>query len=768
MKNSLTKFNFIIILVLITVTNSKIIMAQVLVPDNSRVQKTQTNDHSLKDTPLKNIPYDEVKIGSLFVKSKHGFYSSLTQESNYQVNITGLLARVDLTQNFINESDTFIEAIYVFPLNESAAVNSLKMEIGNRIINGVIKEKVEALNIYQKAKNKGKKASIVSQNRPNMFTTKIANIAPGESIKITLSYLQPITYQDSQFSLRLPLTITPRFHPTQKPPAKSVHKNGAFELNETTEANIADYSEINVDVYKSGWALSHNEHFSSYKTEQDPIGSDQKVSINVKIDAGMSLSNINSHYHPITKTKSPNRDAYQVRLKHNKVQMDQDFYLSWQLSEGNKPKAAFFVSQDSDFNYGLLMVMPNKILYQSEQAKSLIEKEVVYIIDTSGSMGGVAIRQAKKALINAINKLNDKDVFNIIAFESTATKMYSSPMIASEQNKLNASNWVKGLKASGGTNMEPAIISALSTPVMNTEIEIDSKYKQVIFITDGAVTNEDELLSIIQTKLGHTRLHTVGIGSAPNGYFMSAAARVGKGTYRYIGDINEVSKEMDSLFELINNPFMTDIKLEWSVKNVEILPNNIPDLYQGTPLLITARWPKNEFNNNSLLNVKVSGILPLEKWESNLQLHKVSKTNGISTWWAREKIKELQFIKLKITDKSEKEALKSEITHLGLKHNLVTPYTSFIAVEEIISRSEEDQLAKKGIRNLIPNGTAQITSKIIPMANTSLGSLGYLILGLVLIFISAFLHFITFSNKLIGLFYTITRYAHKNGSVNDV
>ena len=285
--------------------------------------------------------------------------------------------------------------------------------------------------------------------------------------------------------------------------------------------------------------------------------------------------------------------------------------LQWRLSQGDIPKAALFTqSSDNkaqgDYDYGLLMLMP-----PTQGDEKTINKEVVYIIDTSGSMGGVAIKQAKEALNTALDLLTPNDSFNIIAFDSDTERLFALSKVANNHHINQAKKWLSSINAGGGTNMYPAIEQAL------TQDESDNKYRQVIFITDGSVGNEDELLTLIDNKLTNTRLHTIGIGSAPNGYFMSQAAKVGRGTYRYIGNINEVEQQMTALFNQISKPLMKNITLTWPVDSVEIFPQKIPDLYAGEPLLISARWAKSE-DKKLAQGIHVSGELAATAWQEHI------------------------------------------------------------------------------------------------------------------------------------------------------
>ncbi len=674
------------------------------------------------------IPYQKVSSGSLFLVNEHGYQAAITQNSDYQVKITGLIARVNFTQTFSNSTDQYIEAIYVFPLINDAAVDSMVMEIGERRIVGSIKEKQHAKQLYIKAKVQGKKASLVSQQRPNLFTSKIANIAPGETIKISLSYLQSIHLNKNIFSLRIPLTLTPRYIP--------LPSNTSKQEEDKTTVTIRE-------INQQGWAINNPRVTDA--SEITPFqqrlnttnhNSQQKLTLSVKINTAIPIKNLVSQYHSVNKTE--HIDSVEVEVDDNYL-LDQDFILQWQLSQGNVPQAAFFSHQQShkngqNYGYGLLMLMPPE-----SGSTTVMPKDVIYIIDTSGSMGGVAIRQAKKALISALGLLNPSDSFNIIAFDDGIDNLFQLSKLANSNNLERANKWINQLVASGGTNMYPAIEFALKKqhPIEKT------KYKQVVFITDGSVGNEDELLNLIDKKLENTRLHTVGIGSAPNGYFMEQAAKVGRGTYRYIGNINEVKEEMLSLFNQINKPLLRNIQVDWPVNEIEHYPKQIPDLYEGQPLLISMRWQEQEAIQRKPF-IEVSGTLADKYWKEQIAVKlmpdnknvakSVKAGNGVGQWWARKKIADLNGM-YRRANQSKRIALKAQITSVALAHSMVSPFTSFIAIEQQVSRKTNEPMVKKAIKNLMPKGSSQQ----IPIANTATGIESHLYFGILFSIISLFI-----------------------------
>lgn len=695
--------------------------------------------------PTQNIPYDDISSGSLYFKKGRDYYPAVTQKSDYQVNVNGLLARVNFTQTFKNSSNDFVEAVYVFPLIDDASVSAMIMEIGERRIVGKIKEKQLAQQLYTKAKQQGKKVSLVSQQRPNLFTTKLANIAPGETIKISLTYMQSITLTDETFALRIPLTLTPRYIPNDR------HLDREIKVENTEDvANSA--KSITTKINANGWAINNTRvtdasEITPYQTRittdnpNEQLNPQQRVSVAVNLDGGIPVTHITSLYHSIDETQQFNKRL--ITIADKTARLDQDFVLQWQLAQGNTPKAAFFQQVDSqnEYQYGLLMLMPPKAI--NEKA---INKDVIYIIDTSGSMGGVAIKQAKQSLNKALDFLNPSDTFNIIAFNTNTQHLFGESNGANTANIDHAKHWLSTLEAGGGTNMYPAIELALKAP------KRENFYRQVVFITDGSVGNEAELLHLIHNDLGNTRLHTIGIGSAPNGYFMSEAAKVGRGTYRYIGSINEVDKQMTQLFSQISKLLMHNIELAWPMADVEMFPNKIPDLYAGQPLLISARWlkqqnqsPNKNQNNEQPLNplIKITGQLADKPWQEKVALNITpsvvdntkEENNGVAQWWAKNKLDHLIRLRNR-SDSQTQEALQTQITELAIQHQLLSPFTSFIAVEEKISRNKEVALKNQAVKNLMPKGSTQS----IPLANTALGIAQYYYLGMFLLILAIFTH----------------------------
>jgi Ca-activated chloride channel family protein len=312
------------------------------------------------------------------------------------------------------------------------------------------------------------------------------------------------------------------------------------------------------------------------------------------------------------------------------------------------------------------MVMPPEGNF--DQA-SRLPRETIFIIDTSGSMGGESIRQARKALVFALDRLHAEDAFNIIQFNNSASRLFSQSMPAELANLEKAIRYVKSLDAGGGTEMMSALRLALPSEGSSERV------RQVIFITDGSVGNESALFEYIRSHLGRSRLFTVGIGSAPNSYFMRKAAQFGRGTFTHIGNLDEVNGKMTRLFRKLESPVLSDIQLDWSHPNVESWPKHIPDLYLGEPVVVSARLSG---SFGQLGSVDVSGKRLRTPWQTTLTLQGGADETGIDKLWARKKIASLMD---QLSEGVSAEVVRESVVDVGLRHHLVSKYTSLVAVD---------------------------------------------------------------------------------------
>ncbi|MEM7281203.1 MAG: marine proteobacterial sortase target protein [Pseudomonadota bacterium] len=601
-----------------------------------------------------------VKGGQLFFKTQGRLIDIPTLQSHVGLDITGTIARGTLTQVFQNTTNEWQEAIYAFPLIDDAAVDGMTIRIGEREIQGVVQEKLQAKKTYTKAKSQGKAAGLVEQSRPNLFTTSVANVPPQEFVEVEIRYQQTVSFDNGTFGLRFPMTLTPRYMPLQ---ANLDPSAPAFESADTWSNDLVAIS--------------------------PPMMSDEVprlnlIEIEVNLDAGLSLSQISSTNHAIV-TNDTGR-GYSVRLQDTLVPMDRDFELSWTPHLGVSPEATMFLEEVNGQHYAMFNVYPPDV----SQQKSGLPRELILVVDSSGSMGGVSIVQAKAALMMALDKLKPGDYFNVIDFDSDARRLFDRALPVSQQSLDQAKDFVSRLSADGGTEMHRALALALAD-------QPDSGLlRQVIFVTDGSVGNEDALFQYIQSQLGDTRLFTVGIGSAPNTYFMRSAARFGRGSYTYISSQDQVIEKMTVLFDKLESPALTDLAVQFSSFNAEVWPKRIPDLYQGEPLVFAAKI------DSPLDKASISGFINQVPWKRQVHSGVPRLQSGIAKLWARNKIAALLDQKILGTDLEE---IKKKVVPIALEHSLVTPYTSLVAVDKTPINPNPDQQQSHKVPNHLPAGT---------------------------------------------------------------
>jgi len=669
---------------------------------------------------------ETIGAGELLLKTTQGTLPSILLKSHAEVDIQGMSASVSLTQSFQNNSDQWVEGKYLFPLFENAVVDDMEIQIGERIIKGEIKEKKQAIKIYHAARKAGKIAVLTQQHRPNLFTQKIANIPPHETIKVTLHYFQLVRYVDNHFEWKLPTTLTPRYFVStnRRTIVNPNSSKGPSKLNEPYNHNMVESNK--------GWGFLSKSPIKEYESENTALKSAfisgvnktqgiNTISINIKLDPGLKLADISSPYHKISITNHAN--YHQISLSHHNELMDRDFKLSWRPVASEFPQSAVFTEQVDNQKFAVLMTLPP----QNINASQTLSRDIVFIIDTSGSMGGRSIREAKASLIQALQLLSVNDRFNIVEFNTHYQTLFSQLKYSNPQNIQLAKGWVRQLKAQGGTEMYPALNWSFEQFKHQPS---EQRLSQIVFITDGAINNETQLLTLIHTKLNQSRLFTVGIGSAPNGYFMRKSAQFGRGTYTHIGTESEVSKKMNRLFNKLNSAVATQIKIDWPV-NSEFYPQQIPDLYVGEPLIVATKL------DDLSGSVEVGGNIQGQYWQQTLSLSKATSThqNGISAIWAHKKIAVLEDKKIQGADP---DSIKKQITEIALRHHLISKYTAFVAVDETELKPKQAVLKKSLIPALTPQGS---TMKTINYPQTASGLKLWLWLGILSLLLLMLLRF---------------------------
>ncbi|MBT8132360.1 MAG: marine proteobacterial sortase target protein [Gammaproteobacteria bacterium] len=606
---------------------------------------------------------DQIGAGTLLFRSDSGDVAAPRLDTEVDIAVSGMIARVDVRQSFRNDSVEFVEGKYVFPLPDNAAVDSLKLRIGERVIVGEIREKSEARKTYQQAKQSGKRTSLVEQQRPNLFTTAVANIAPGETIEVEIGYLQTLDYLQGAFSLRFPMTVTPRYQPEATPILAST-----------------DIDSICCQQSPHDTAMPLSYHH--------PDAAGNEAQINVRIDAGFPLARIESLYHSMDTVEAGN--IVLLTPATGKVPMNRDFELVWQPALGSAPQAAVFSERLSGQDYALIMLMPPN----TDGMTTAMPREIVYVIDTSGSMSGSSIKQARAALRFAIDRLSPANRFNVIRFASDASKLFAHSVAADELNKDKARKFIRRLRADGGTEISAALDLALDSQA-DQRATADGFLRQVVFVTDGSVGNEQQLFAQITAQLGNTRLFSVGIGSAPNAWFMRKSARFGRGTYTHIGGDHMIEERMESLLARLESPVLRDIEIE-APPGAIVSPERIGDLYADEPIVVRAKL------QSAKGNFRLRGRRANLPWSKTVQVPGQDDNPGVAALWARGRIEALMD---SVVTGADPQQVRAEVLKLALNHHLVSRYTSLVAVDYTPNRAPGTAMATKKVPANVPYGS---------------------------------------------------------------
>lgn len=615
-----------------------------------------------------SIDLDGIESGQLLIRTASGLSSALLLSTKIEINVAGTISRTKVSQRFINTADEWAEGIYVFPISEKAAVDTLKMRIGEKFIEGFIKEKKQAKEIYETAKKEGRKAALVEQQRPNLFTNSVANIAPNEIVVVQIEFQNDLSPNNGYWEIRVPLVVAPR-----------------YEVRPIIQK---------VQFGSSGWATISTEPINiaqkPSQEKKDLLNGEiqNPVEISINLEPGFDLGTIDSPYHDVLIQKVSS-SHHKIRLK-GPVPSDKDFLLKW-TSDGDDIQASLFNEKHNGLEHFLLIINPPQEL----NLKKTQEREIIFIQDISGSMSGESIQQSKVGLEMALRRLKSTDRFNLVFFNNGFWSYASNPVLATPLEVQRAVKAVRNLKADGGTEMYQALNFSL-----DNFSETRGVLKQLIFLTDGGVQNENTLFTLISKKLKNTRLFTIGIGSAPNSYFMSRAAELGRGAHVYIGQTSEVSARMQELFLKIENPAITDLVLKLPINTkAEYYPNPLPDLYFGEPLAIAIKGLKAEDI------ASIVGKKGKQDWEIDISLKQSAEHIGVAKLWARKKIANIE--RSLITQNASTgfvEKNNIELLSTALSYGLVSRLSSLVAVDVIPSRPKGAKIFKSTIEPNFPHG----------------------------------------------------------------
>jgi Ca-activated chloride channel family protein len=569
------------------------------------------------------------------------------RHTDVKAEISGFISRVVVTQEFENPFDDKIEAVYTFPLPQNAAVDDMTMIVGDRTVRGKILPREEAQAVYEAAKSKGKIASLLDQERPNIFTQAVANILPRQQVKITISYVETLNYVNGAYEFVFPMLVGPRYVPGV--PKEQSQGNGfAPDTNQ-----VPDASRITPQSVPFGMRSGHD------------------ISLEVALDAGLIIDNIDSKTHPVD-IERPDAHSARLRLRDSATIPNKDFILRYDVAGQAIQDALLTHRSEKGGFFTLILQPPDRVT-----AEDVTPKELVFVLDTSGSMQGFPIEKAKETMKLALDSLYPSDTFNLITFAGDTRILFPQPVAATRANLSKAQAFLRASTGYGGTEMMTAIKAALDPSDDQSHIRI------VCFMTDGYVGNDMEIISEVQ-KHQNARVFSFGIGSSVNRFLLDKMAEVGRGEVEYVGLNEDGSAAARRFHERIRNPLLTDISIDWSGLPVaDVYPQRIPDLFGAKPVIVTGRYTA-PGRATIRLKGKMAGSdfvreVPVE-FPETMAAHDV-----LGSLWARARIDNLMGQDFAGAQSGNmRSELKDTITQLGIEYRLMTQFTSFVAVEEMI------------------------------------------------------------------------------------
>ncbi len=584
---------------------------------------------------------------------------ALLLETDVDIEVHGLLARSEVRQRFFNDTADWAQGRYVFPLPDGAAVDRLNIRIGSRLIEGEIQERQQAAKTYRAARDSGRRAGLVEQERPNLFSTTVANIPPGEEVEIRIGFDQPVDFSSNRFSLRFPSGLAPRFIPGT--PLADGPESGDGWSPDTDR--VPDASRITPPVQHP---------------DAPPLN---PLRLAVNIDPGLALSGVESSHHDVRVEQSGR--TWQVELADGLTESDRDFELVWHPAHVDQARTAVFTEQVEGREYALVMMVP-----PAEFRAEDTPREVILIIDTSGSMRGDPMHQARQSLLYSLDSLGPGDSFNVIEFNHITRSLFDQPVPADDRRLAEARRFVDNLRAGGGTVMGPSLEKAM------TGDPAPGHLRQIVFITDGIIGNEAEVLGQIRQDIGQARLFNVGIGHGVNSDFLRRGARHGRGSYTLIAETDQIEARMAELVSRLENPVIHDLELAWPGP-AETYPSPLPDLYTGETVSAVARL------DQAGGRLEVRGASNGRPWSRMVSLEQAEPARGVAAHWARQKIESISDQNL---DRADEQYRRREITETALKYGLLSAHTSLVAVDRTPARSQTDALKAHSVPQNLPRG----------------------------------------------------------------
>jgi Ca-activated chloride channel family protein len=579
------------------------------------------------------------------------------QHTAVSADVSGFVARVTVTQQFHNRSKDPIEAIYTFPLPADAAVDAMDMRIGNRIVKGEIKRKEEARAVYEAAKAAGQAAALLDQERPNIFTQSVANIMPGDDVTITITYVNTLKYDEGTYEFAFPMVVGPRYTPNGGYSVPGLR--GAPSTEKQTSRNVGNQSvvtdadRITPPIAPPGTRAGHD------------------ISLTVNVNAGLPLGNITSVMHDIDIIRAGDNQAT-ISLTNQATIPNKDFILRFSVAGGAVQTGLLTHADAQGDGYFTLILQPPAAPPQSQVSN----KEMVFVIDQTGSQMGEPIAKAKETMIYAIQHLHPGDTFQLIGFNTDVYPCFEHAMPATPDNIQKAVDYLKPLEGAGGTDILKAADYALKMPADPSRLRI------ICFMTDGYIGNDMQTIDYVKTHRGQARMFPFGIGSSVNRFLIDGMATEGRGQADYVTLGEDGKAAAEKFYRRIASPVLLDPQVDWGGLPVEeVYPKQIPDVFSFGPIVLKGRYTRAAEGD-----ITVRGLVRGQPWQQvvHVSLPPIQRgAAGIESLWARAKIEDLQSQDwIGAQTNNPVPNIQEQIIDVALTHNLMSQYTSFVAVEQ--------------------------------------------------------------------------------------
>lgn len=616
------------------------------------------------------------------VNAKDEALFSTLNHTDVKAQISGGIALVTVEQQFSNPSKTPVEAVYTFPLPNDAAVNAMEFRVGNRRIVGEIKRREEARQIYDQAKSEGKRTALLDQERPNIFTQSVANVMPGDDLRVKISFVQRLNYKGGAYEWAFPTVVGPRYS-----------ADGGYA--QTAQRGVGDAANVTPPI------------------APPPTRSGHDLSLSVNIDAGVPITGVRSELHPVSISKSGAHAT--VTLKDQNTLPNRDFILRYAVA-GGEVQSGLVTQRDGKGGYFSLVMQPPA----RPTSAQISPRELVFVVDQTGSQGGWPIEKAKETMRYALAKLRPGDTFQVLGFNTSVYPCFDKPVKPTAANLIKARAFINGLQAEGGTDILQALQAALKIPLDRDRLRV------VVYLTDGFVDNDMSVVDFLRKNRGTTRVFTFGMGNSVNRFLLDNMAREGRGEAEYVtvdpsgtrpDNKDEAEEAVARFYRKIATPVLTDPQIDWQGLPVEdVQPKIVPDVFENGPVVVTGRFTK-----------PAKGTVFLRGYAGDKRIKQRvavdfgdAKTDNpaLEALWAREKIDELQAQDYQGAQSGNPDAkIKEQIVQTALDHNLMSQWTSFVAVEQrVVNPSGEN--AKNDVPIEIPDGVDYQKATGLPAPKT--------------------------------------------------